>query len=116
MERPWGWWLCWLHRRNIDDYRSWHGRRVLRVHESVERHLEDSLLQPTEFEDMLLDIMDFREAWPRLSPQHQRVLVLTADGLSDIEIAVRLGKTQNAIAQQKSLARRILRAACAVVV
>lgn len=120
-----GWWATWHRCRDIDDWRAWAGRdKTQRTFLFTGRILDDGSdvdktewsLPRTEFEDALLDIMDFREAWPRLAPERQRVLALTAAGFSDIEIAAMLGKTQNAVAVQKSQARRILRQLCAVVI
>jgi DNA-directed RNA polymerase specialized sigma24 family protein len=125
--RTLGWWATWQRRRDIEDWRAWHGReRTRRVYASIDRPIEledgaisnraDLLLPPTQFEDQLLENMDFRQAWPRLSPDRQKVLALTAAGLSDPEIAEIMGKATNAVAVQRSQPRRILRALCAVVI
>jgi len=109
-ERPMAWWWCWLRRRTIDDYRAWHGRRVYRAHVPP----SDYLLPKTSFEDGVVDRLDFKAAWPLLSPVQHYLLTLTAAGYSDKVIGRMVGKTQNAVALHKTAARKILRSACAV--
>lgn len=121
-----GWWQHWLWCRDVEEYRSWHGRDGRkRLYVSTDQHSDqydaeagesygDYLLPATTFEDRVLDLLDFGAAWPKLSPYQQLVFRLTAAGMSDIEIGKALQKSQNAIAQQKKMGRAILREACAV--
>jgi DNA-directed RNA polymerase specialized sigma24 family protein len=116
-----GWWKVWLRRRDVEEYRSWAGWKYKRIPLSLNRPIDNTgdevgeyLLPATLFEDELLDILDFRIAWPLLSSKRRLILLLTAEGLNDIQIGRILNTTQNSIAQQKRVARRILQKACKV--